>query len=208
MILHPMSDKEIEILMGQVDSQELRTAYGEMLDGCRRDPKNRIWYAPWKMTLKGSQICVGKLGFKGPAKNHSVEVGYGVLPEQEGNGYASEALMAMAQWAFRQPNVVFVEAETDPENKASRRVLGKCGFTPDGMGKEGLRFVLESPLTNWIAVYMCFGISIGMALGRWQDQMLLGMAIGISLGVLVGWLLDISEKKKREALRQQRSSHI
>lgn len=119
-----------------------------------------------------------------------MEVGYGVLPEQEGNGYASEALMAMAQWAFRQPNVVFVEAETDPENKASQRVLGKCGFTPDGMGKEGLRFVLESPLTNWLAVYMCFGISIGMALGRWQDQMLLGMAIGISLGVLVGWLLD------------------
>lgn len=37
--------------------------------------------------------------------------------------------------------------------KASQRVLEKCGFLPDGEGKEGPRFVLEQPLTtNWMAV--------------------------------------------------------
>lgn len=34
-----------------------------MLDGCRRDPENRIWYAPWEMTLKDSQERVGEIGF-------------------------------------------------------------------------------------------------------------------------------------------------
>ena len=207
MTLQPMSDEETEALMERTDSEELRAAYGEMLDGCRRDPENRIWYAPWKMTLKDSQEYVGDLGFKGPVRNHSVEIGYGVLPEHEGSGYATEALQAMTQWAFGQKDVVFVEAETDPDNKASQRVLEKCGFVPDGTGVEGPRFVLESPLTNWTSIYMLFGMSIGMAMGRLYDEMLFGMTIGMGFGVSLGALLNSSEKKKRETLRQQRKSH-
>lgn len=49
--------------------------------------------------------------------------------------------------ALWQKDVVFVEAETDPDNKASQRVLEKCGFVPDGTGVEGPHFVLESPLS-------------------------------------------------------------
>ena len=208
MILCPMPDNEIEALMEQADSDELRTAYGEMLDGCQRDPENRIWYAPWKMTLKESSQSIGDLCFKGPVRNHAVEIGYGVRPEQEGRGYTTEALQAMTQWAFSQKDVVFVEAETAPDNKASQRVLEKCGFVSDGtMGEEGPRFVLESPLTNWSPIYMLFGMSIGMAIGHFQNQTLWGMAIGISLGVLFGALVNLSEKKNRETLRQQRHPH-
>lgn len=208
MTLRPMSDEEIEALIKRTDSDELRAAYGEMLDGCKRDPENRIWYAPWKMVLAGSQESVGDLCFKGPVKNHSVEIGYGIQKDREGRGYATEALRAMTQWAFRQKDVVFVEAETAPDNKASQRVLEKCGFVPDGTtGEEGPRFVLESSLTNWSIVYMLFGMSIGMAIGHFQDQMILGMAIGMSLGVLFGVPFNNSEKKKREALRQQRHPH-
>ena len=208
MILCPMPDNEIEVLMEQADSDELRIAYGEMLDGCRRDPENRIWYAPWKMTLKESAQSIGDLCFKGPVRNHAVEIGYGVQSEQEGRGYTTEALQAMTQWAFSQKDVVFVEAETAPDNKASQRVLEKCGFVSDGtMGEEGPRFVLESPLTNWSPIYMLFGMSIGMAIGHFQNQTLWGMAIGISLGVLFGALVNLSEKKNREALCQQRNPH-
>ena len=114
----------------------------------------------------------------------------------------------MPQWAFSQKDVVFVEAETALDNKASQRVLEKCGFVPDGTtGNEGPRFVLESPLTNWTPIYMLFGMSIGMAIGHFQDQVLWGMAVGISLGVLAGVLLNNSAKKNREALRQQRHPH-
>lgn len=205
MLLRPMTDEEIEALIAHTDSAELRTAYGEMLDGCRRDPENRIWYAPWRMTLQGSQTYLGDIDFKGPAKNHAVEIGYGILPEHEGHGYTTEAVQAMTQWAFGQKDVVFVEAETDPDNKASQRVLEKSGFVPDGtMGAEGPRFVLERPLTNWSSIYMLFGIAIGMSIGQMHGQMLYGMALGISLGFLAGLLLNSSEKKKRETLRQQR----
>ena len=205
MTLRPMPDSEIEALMERIDDDELRAAYGEMLDGCKREPENRIWYAPWKMTLKDSQEFIGDLCFKGPVKNHSVEIGYGIQPEYEGRGYTTEALQALTKWAFGQKDVVFVEAETAPDNKASQRVLEKCGFVPDGRtGEEGPRFVLESPLTNWSPIYMLFGMSIGMSFGQMHGQMLYGMAIGMSLGVLAGILINNSAKKEREALRKQR----
>ena len=204
MTLRPMPDSEIEALMERIDDDELRAAYGEMLDGCKREPENRIWYAPWKMTLKDSQEFIGDLCFKGPVKNHSVEIGYGIQPEYEGRGYTTEALQALTKWAFGQKDVVFVEAETAPDNKASQRVLEKCGFVPDGTpGEEGPRFMLESPLTNWSPIYMLFGMSIGMSFGQMHGQMLYGMAIGMSLGVLAGILINNSAKKERETLRQQ-----
>ena len=204
MILRPMTDAETEALIARTDDDGLRAAYGEMLEGCRRDPANRVWYAPWRMALKDGAENIGDLCFKGPVKDHSVEIGYGIQPEYEGKGYTTEAVQAMTQWAFGQKDVVFVEAETDPDNKASQRVLEKCGFAADGTGKEGLRFVLESPLTNWQPIYMLFGMSIGMSIGQMHDQMLLGMALGISLGTLAGMALNSTAKKTRETVRQQR----
>lgn len=207
--LCPMSDAEIKALMERTDSEEFRAAYGEMLSGCKNDPENRVWYAPWAMTRKDTQEYVGDLGFKGPVKRHAVEIGYGVLPEYEGQGYTTEAVQAMTQWAFQQKDVVFVEAETDPENKASQRILEKCGFVPDGTtGEEGPRFVLESPLSSQISIYMLFGIAIGMSVGQMCGQMVWGLAPGISLGLLAGVLLDNAAKKKREDLRQQRRSDV
>ena len=126
-----------------------------------------------------------------------------------GQGYTTEAVQAMTQWAFQQKDVVFVEAETDPENKASQRVLEKCGFVPDRTtGEEGPRFVLESPLSSQVSIYMLFGIAIGMSVGQMCGQMVWGLAPGISLGLLAGVLLDNAAKKKREELRQQHRSDV
>lgn len=206
MVLQPMVEEEIVELIEHTGDEEMRTAYGEMLEGSRQDQENRIWYAPWKMILNDGRQMIGDLCFKGPVKNHAVEIGYGILPEYEGKGYMTEAVRAMTQWAFRQKDIIFVEAETDPENAASQRVLEKCGFVPDGTGKEGPRFVLESPVDDWSMIYMCLGMSIGMAIGSARDQMIMGMSIGMSLGLCVGMLMTGSARKEREKLRQKRKS--
>ena len=112
----------------------------------------------------------------------------------------------MTQWVFGKEGVIFVEAETEPDNKASLRVLEKCGFTPDGEGKEGPRFVLESPLTNWMTIYMLFGLSIGMSLGSSFGSMGIGMSLGICFGLSIGAALDAFAKKEREKLRKQRKA--
>lgn len=206
MLLSPLSDGEIEALMEKTASAELREAYGEMLSGCKRDPENRIWYAPWKMTRKSDNTFLGDLGFKGPARENAVEIGYGILPEYEGMGYTTEAVMAMTQWAFGNAGVVFVEAETEPDNKASQRILDKCGFVPDGEGREGPRFVLESPLTNWMVIYMLFGLSIGTALGSASGSIGMGTSLGLCIGLCLGTALDASAKKQRKELIEQRKA--
>lgn len=204
MMIQPMSDEEIEIMIEASDSDELYSAYSEMLLGCERDPENRIWYAPWKMTLKKDDTYIGTLSFKGPVKDNVVEIGYGILSDQEGKGYTTEAVQAMTQWAFGNADVVFIEAETEPENRASQRILEKCGFVPDGEGQEGPRFVLEKPLTNWTAIYMLFGISIGTALGTSFDSIGIGLSLGLCFGISIGAALDSSAKKEREKLLEQR----
>lgn len=205
MRIQPMSDREIEELIRTSDSDELRSAYREMLDGCRRDPEHRIWYAPWKMALKNGPASIGDLCFKGPARDSAVEIGYGILPEFEGNGYMTEAVQAMTRWAFDR-SVVFVEAETEPENKASQRILEKCGFIPDGQGKEGPRFVLESPLTNWMAIFMLLGMSLGTSFGALWGNTGTGISLGLCFGLCIGAALDSSAQKERKAQWDQRKS--
>ena len=47
-------------------------------------------------------------------------------------------------WASEQIGINHVEAETDPDNKASQRVLEKAGFHLNGiMGAEGPRYVFK-----------------------------------------------------------------
>lgn len=149
MLLQPMSDSEIEEMMAEMHSDDLRAAYGEMLAGCRREPENRIWYAPWKMTLKNSREYMGDVGFKGPAKDRTVEIGYGILPSYEGNGYMTEAVQGMIRWAFAQQGCGFCGSGNRPGQPRIPAHIGKCGFVPTGKtGEEGPRFVVERPQTT------------------------------------------------------------
>ena len=113
-----------------------------MLDGCLAHPEQWEWYAIWLIELRDG-TRVGDLCFKGLREGGVAEIGYGILDEHQGHGYATEAVKAVLTWAFAQPGITAIEAETDPGNIASQRVLAKCGFVPNGvMGEEGPRFVL------------------------------------------------------------------
>lgn len=73
--------------------------------------------------------AVGTCGFKGPPVADSVvEISYGVDPEHQGKGYATEAARALTAYAFSSGMVRVVRAHTLPEPNASTRVLIKCGF--------------------------------------------------------------------------------
>ena len=126
-----------------VDSQpegELKEAYREMLDGCLTFPEQWEWRAVWTIETKEGER-VGDLSFKGIDSAGAPEIGYGIVDEFQGRGYATEAVGALVDWALSRPGVVRVEAETEPDNAASKRVLEKCGFVPTGaLGEEGPRF--------------------------------------------------------------------
>lgn len=205
LLISPMSDARLEELIASTQDEALKQAYTEMLDGCKADPKNRLWYTAWEIFLREDNTSIGDLGLKGPQKNGAVEIGYGLSEPYWGKGYATEAVRVLIDWAFSQENVYFVEAETAPENAASQRILEKLKFQADGIGEEGPRFVLEKPMSSWLAVYMCIGMSVGLSLGSAFQSVSIGMCIGLALGVGLGCALDASERKKRNELRKKRT---
>ena len=139
--IYPASSNVMEKFIEMQTDEILKAAYTEMLEGCLKHPEQWKWYAIWMIELKDG-THIGELCFKGIDSNGSVEIGYGISEAYEGNGYGTEAVLVVVHWAIEQKEVTRIEAETEPENIASQRVLEKCGFIADGtMGKEGPRFV-------------------------------------------------------------------
>lgn len=139
--IHTASREEMRRFIDAQTDGILAKAYDEMLRSCLAHPEEWEWYAIWMIELPDG-VHVGELSFKGRGADGSVEIGYGISEACRGRGYASEAVDAAARWALRQPGIARVEAETETDNAASRRVLEKCGFLPSGItGKEGPRFV-------------------------------------------------------------------
>ena len=140
--LYPLSDREMEALIEDESVEELKLAYGEMLNACLVAPRDRVFSAIWKLERKEDGVAVGDLCFKGLGEDGTVEIGYGTYEPYQNQGYMTEAVRAMTAWALSQGCVRQVEAETEAENAASQRVLEKAGYVPNGMiGEEGPRFV-------------------------------------------------------------------
>lgn len=141
--VYPATDEQMKKAISSETDPELIKAYTDMLRGCVSHPDKREWYAMWIIELKDG-THIGDLCFKGLNGNGTSEIGYGLLDEYHGKGYATEAVKAALSWAFCQPGVTGIEAETEADNTASQRVLHKCGFTANGKtGEEGPRFALS-----------------------------------------------------------------
>lgn len=137
--LCPISDVEMRHLAENEQDDTMRQALSEMLQNCMDFPEKRMWYALWQMELKEKPgVIVGSFCFKGVGKDGSVEIGYGLHDGFCGNGYMTEALNAVAEWALKQAGIEKIIAETDAENELSKKVLLHTGFQFSGKnGAEG-----------------------------------------------------------------------
>jgi [ribosomal protein S5]-alanine N-acetyltransferase len=94
------------------------------------------WYALSRPEPGGESRLVGAGGYFGPpGPEGAVEIGYSVVPEHRGEGYAIELAQAIVARAWAFPEITTVVAHTTPGNAASVRVLERCGFTPVGPGE-------------------------------------------------------------------------
>lgn len=112
-----------------------------------------VWYAMMRapreasdmLTLDVGDILIASAGFKGPPQNGTVEIGYSVLPRFQGHGYATEMVRALIDWAFAQPGVLRIIAETTEDNAPSVRLLHRLGFvrTEPAVEPGHIRFLLN-----------------------------------------------------------------
>jgi len=61
-----------------------------------------------------------------------LEIGYSLVPNERGKGYCTEALEIMVDYLFLSKEIVRIQAQTDPRNVASQKVLEKVGFKREG----------------------------------------------------------------------------
>ena len=64
-----------------------------------------------------------------PARSRTVEVGWLLDPEYQGNGYATEAVRALLDVAFRRVNARIALAVIDDHNSRSIALAQRLGFS-------------------------------------------------------------------------------
>lgn len=65
-------------------------------------------------------------------QHRRAEIGYSLAREYWGSGFATEAVAAMRDYAFDKLDLIRLEADVDPRNASSIRVLEKLGFQREG----------------------------------------------------------------------------
>jgi [ribosomal protein S5]-alanine N-acetyltransferase len=110
-----------------------------LIDRLNQEPQNSFWWSPWFVVVDSlvaelqQQLAVGMIGFKNtPGSDGIVEVGYGIVPSQQGLGFATQALDLIVREGFSSSEVKAIEACTMPYPTASGRVLEKNQFVRDG----------------------------------------------------------------------------
>ena len=129
------SPEQFEDVVGIPSAGGLREFYtsGEVsqswLDALRSSTETDPWRHGFFIVDRDSNQVVGTAGFKGPPDNEGVvEIAYGVAPDYQGRGFATEAAHALVEFALANPAVATVRAHTLPGANASTRVLSKNGF--------------------------------------------------------------------------------
>lgn len=95
----------------------------------------------WAITIKGEDKMIGGVGFWRIIREHyRAEIGYSLLPSYWNKGYMTEAILPVVKFGFESAGIHSIEANLNPHNKASEKILIKAGFTKEGYFKENYYF--------------------------------------------------------------------
>jgi ribosomal-protein-alanine N-acetyltransferase len=108
------------------------------LDGARRyiEAGPRAMYRQFgfglnRVALKDSDTAIGICGLLQRESLPHPDLGFALLPEYRGQGYAREAADAILQHAYLIPHQTQITAIVNPDNLSSIKLLEKLGFRID-----------------------------------------------------------------------------
>ena len=121
----------LRLLERTISTDEYELIEGSVLPQLS-DPTQPVYYATlWVIIAPNSRSLVGSMCFKGgPNSLGQLEIGYGIYPRFQRQGYMTEALRGLLDWVRTKPGSKQVLAETDQKNLASQAVLRKLDFEP------------------------------------------------------------------------------
>jgi ribosomal-protein-alanine N-acetyltransferase len=107
------------------DLNETHEAIGRFLENWRTEKS----YC-WLIFRRDDEELVGAISAR---EDQGINLGYLLARPFWGQGFMSEALSAIGEWAFSVPLVFRVWAVCDLENEASARLLERIGFYQEGV---------------------------------------------------------------------------
>jgi len=91
----------------------------------------------WGIFLKDEPGLIGTIGYWRIMKEHyRAEIGYLIHHDYQGKGLMQEAISAILSYGFNTMNLHSVEANVNPENAASIKLLERNQFIREGYFKE------------------------------------------------------------------------
>ncbi len=101
------------------------------------------WYGWYAIRTGDDQTpaeLVGAAGYLGPpSADGTVEVGYSIVAEARGRGFATEIVRALVERASGLPGVKKVIAHANEDNAPSQAVLARAGFQRGPVDETGRR---------------------------------------------------------------------
>lgn len=80
----------------------------------------------------------GLIGLKNiDQANHKAEIGYWIIPSQEGKGMVTRSCWRLAEYAFEELDLNRLLIRVAVENRKSRMVVARLGFFEEGIEREG-----------------------------------------------------------------------
>jgi RimJ/RimL family protein N-acetyltransferase len=115
-------------MIERMSEYERAQVSADWLARMRAAEEGNPWAFAFNLVLRETDTVVGSCAFKGPPVDGIVEISYGIAPDYEGDGYATEAAQALVDFASLCGEVRLIRAHTLLDAVASKRVLAKCGF--------------------------------------------------------------------------------
>jgi RimJ/RimL family protein N-acetyltransferase len=120
--------EQVEAFIAAMPEHDRAQVSPEWLARMRGSTPGDPWAFAFQVLLRETDAAVGTCSFKGPPVDGVVEISYATDAAHTGRGYATEAALAMRDFAASRRDVRCVRAHTLPEGAASQRILEKCGF--------------------------------------------------------------------------------
>ena len=81
-----------------------------------------------------NDACLGHVWVRvDPADAHRGSVGYWLLPEARGKGFATRAVQLVSRWALGELGMARLSLAAEPSNHRSQRVAERSGFAKEGV---------------------------------------------------------------------------
>jgi len=89
----------------------------------------KLGYGNYTIKKKEDNKKIGTCGLYDRPGLEGIDIGYALLPEHEGKGYASEAALTIRDGAYNDFGLNHLRAITTKDNLASQKLLEKIEFT-------------------------------------------------------------------------------